>query len=477
MHNRLPIPLHIDPTQPQLHQLVAQLRKAVRSGALEPQWRMPPSRVLAQQLGVGRDTVVQAYADLCTEGCLVARGRKGTYVAAQAPTAVSSADSAAPKLARRLQAPQRPAVAAHHDWRLGQACTLDLPLPVWRAACKEAGRYLPPTGYGDPLGDAGLRAEIANWLQRKRGVVVQPAQIVVTQGAAQAIELLALLLLRAGDVCAVENPGYVRATQAFAARGARVVHMPVDAQGAQVQAVFDGPTPPVVLHITPAHHYPLGMRLASARRHNLLALAQRHRTLVIENEYDHEFAFAGANTAPLLASAPGQVLLVSTFAKAISPALRLGFVVAPQPIAARLGDLIEAENRHASWPVQRSVAWLLGSGELDRHLRRLQRHFEALRSQVREAVSRLGGYGLQIQGDSGGLHVLLHLRSAQASLALETRLRGAGVQLHPLRSFSQAAHDHHGVLLGYGHMSSSDLQQALQILGTCVAHGAGVFSA
>lgn len=468
MDNRLPLSIHIDPGQAHLHQLQTQLRHAVRSGELAACWRMPPSRTLARQLGVGRDTVAQAYANLCTEGYLDAKGRQGTFVAPQAAAQLNKPGNATPGLERRLTPPGGTAAAAAMDWRLGQACTVDLPLPVWRAACKEAGRHLPPTGYGDPLGDLGLRSEIAIWLQRKRGVVVQAEQVVITQGAGQAIELLALLLLRPGDVCAAENPGYSRAAQAFAAQGATVRPMPVDAQGAQVQAVYDGGTPPALLHITPAHHHPLGIRLAGARRAQLLALAQRHHTMVLENEYDHEFVPTGSDSAPLLAAAPGQVILVSTFAKSISPALRLGFVVAPKTIAARLGDLIEAQRRHCSWPVQRSVAWLLGSGELERHLRRLQRHFGLLRAQIRAALRPLERHGLQLHGDTGGLHVLLQMNSPAASSALEARLRSSGVNLQTLGSFALAANPHHGVLLGYGHMCSADLTRALTHVQQCV---------
>lgn len=470
MDPRLPIALHLDPGQAQLHQLLAQLSRAIRSGALPTHWRMPPSRALALQAQVGRDTVVQAYAELCAQGLLQAQGRKGTFVAPMPAHTLGNEPRTAhtPHLARRLATAAPATVAPGLDWRLGQACTVGLPLSVWRAACKEAGRTLPPAGYGDPMGDLGLRHEIATWLGRKRGANVSPAQIVATQGAGQAIELLAQLLLRPGDVCAVENPGYLRAAQAFAAQGAQVLPLPVDAHGAQVQAVFDSGTPPALLHVTPAHHYPLGVPLAAHRRAQLLALAQHHGTMVLENEYDYEFAFANDHSAPLLAQAPEQVILVSTFAKAISPALRLGFVVAPAAIAARLGDLVESQRRHCSWPVQRSVAWLLASGELERHLRRLQRHFAALRALVRTQVQGLQSHGLHMKGDAGGLHVLLQMPTPSASRQLEDALRASGVQLYPLSSFTHAPSPHHGVLLGYGHMRLADLDLALAHLGRCV---------
>jgi GntR family transcriptional regulator/MocR family aminotransferase len=447
-------------------QLAQRLRSAIAAGTVQSGTRLPPSRELALQLGVGRNSVVAAYACGVDEGWLAGRGRLGTFVAESAGLRVrksSSASPGLPALTRRLVSPAPMEVPPYADWRLGQAGTMALPLRVWRSACKEAGRHLLPSGYGDPRGELALRQGIARWLLTSRGIDVSPQQVIVTQGASQAIEQLAALLLRPGDLCAVENPGYARAARIFAAAGASILAVPVDAEGAQADTAFAGPRMPALVHLTPAQHYPLGMRLSGPRRAKLLALARRHGTLVLENEYDHEFIPPGPRHVSLFASAPHQTVLVSTFAKAISPALRLGFVVASESVADRLADAVADERMQVSWPVQRSVAWLLESGELERHLRRVRRRGQRLRDELADPLRRWQErFGLTAQG--GGQHLLLRASSAKRSRSLQRALQQAGIRFDALETYAIGPSPWHGLLLSYGHMSIADLRKAAACL-------------
>jgi GntR family transcriptional regulator/MocR family aminotransferase len=354
-------------------------------------------------------------------------------------------------------------VPPHADWRLGQAGTLALPLRVWRSACKEAGRHLPPSGYGDPRGDPALRQGIARWLMTTRGIDVSLRQVIVTQGASQAIEQLARLLLRPGDLCAVENPGYARAARIFAATGASILAVPVDAEGARVDEAFAGPRAPALFHLTPAQQYPLGMRLSGPRRARLLELARTHGTLLLENGYDHEFIPPGPRHALLFASAPEQTVLVSTFAKALSPALRLGFIVASEAVADRLADAVTDDRTQVSWPVQRSVAWLLESGELARHLRRVRRQAQRLRDELDGRRRRWHErFGLTVQ--AGGQHLLLQASTEKRSRSLQQALQQRGIRLDSLKSCAMAPSSWHGLLLSHGHMGLSDFRKALACL-------------
>ena len=280
--NPLP-PLALDPmaAQPLNAQLAAALRDAIRQGQLAPGQLLPPTREAASQLGIGRNTVVDAYSDLGAEGLLEARGRLGTFVASQVRRA-SGTEAPQPRAVRRLAKPRAVADTVAQDWRLGQSGSPLLPLPVWRAACREAGRHLPPPDYGDPKGHAPLREAIAAWLRRHRGTNHDARQIVVTPGTGAALDLLARVLVRPGDLCAVESPGYARAAAAFKAAGGTVLHVPVDEHGMRVARAF-ADRAPAVLHLTAAHQYPLGVRLSGARRAELAALATRRGSLVIEN--------------------------------------------------------------------------------------------------------------------------------------------------------------------------------------------------
>jgi GntR family transcriptional regulator / MocR family aminotransferase len=487
MATAFPLSATLDPDSsvPIYRQLAQQLRAAMRSGTLAQGLRLPPSRELALLLSVGRNSVVQAYADLLAEGWLDARGRQGTFVSqppghvpadkksAQRATAnppqlqtTPSTTPSTPTLLSRLarSAPTAAPVAAPSlDWRIGQVSAQALPLPVWRAACKEAARHPLPSGYGQAQGALQLRESIALWMHKHRSVSVDPACIVIAPGAGQAIDWLAQMLLQSGDVCAVENPGYPRAARAFIGRGATLRAVQVDGEGMRIDHAFTNPAP-ALLHITPAHQYPLGARLSGPRRQLLIARARQHGSLIIENEYDHEFIHAGLNHAPLLASAPDHVVLVSTFAKAISPSLRLAYVIAPPALADRLAHLVASEQQQVSWPVQISVDWLLRSGELERHLRRVRRHYLALRNHIRQRLQPLEPQ-FCVKGDAGGLHVVITADRPQRMRKMEKRLAEAGVLFDKVAAFAADSAEHQGILLGYGHMDLAQLDIALDHFG------------
>ena len=444
-------------------QLARALEEAIRSGQIAAGTRLPPSRDAAVQLGVGRNTVVDAYAELLAHGLVETRGRHGTFVAAP-PRQAARAHAAPPRLLRRLDtAADRPSAPAQ-DWRLGQSGAQLLPLRAWRTACREAGRKLPPAGYGDPRGDAGFREAITDWLRHERGAHVDPRQVIVTPGTAAGLDLLARVLVRPGDVCVVERPGYPRAAQALAAAGAVLRPVAVDTQGLRVDEAFAA-GPPALLHLTPAHQHPLGGRLSGARRRALAALVLKHGCLVLENEYDHEFVHEGQNHPPLAAALPGHAVLLGTFAKAVSPALRLGFLAAPPGVADALAVAIEAERSHAAWPAQATVQWLLRSGELQRHLRRVRRHHAQQRAQLLALLQKRCP-ALQVSGQQGGLHLVLTLGNARQDRALAAHLRRQQVRFQTVRDFGgedgDAAVD--AILLGYGHMRPQDLQRAVAVL-------------
>jgi GntR family transcriptional regulator / MocR family aminotransferase len=432
------------------------LRQCIVGGQLPAGTRLPTSRALAAQLGMGRNGVVDAYASLTHEGLLLANGRLGTVVASGgvAPARKAHVD-VLPRLRQRLPAaPNRapslaPSTATKLDWRLGQTNTDMFPVQVWRAACKEAGRHVPPLGYGDPQGDAQLRQSLSAWLQAKRSLTVAAQQIVVTAGAGQAMDLLARVLVKPGDLCAVEDPGYPRIVQALGQQSARLLHIPVDTEGARVDDLLEHSEFPSLIHLTAAHQYPMGGRLSAARRTELLRAVRRHGSLIIENEYDHEFVHEGQRFAPLAASAPEHCIVVGTFARAISPALRLGFIAAPADIMQAVTRLIAQEQLQASWPVQISANWLLKSRELDRHLRRVGKRYAAMRAQLKKHLKPLEPQ-IKLRGDAGGMHVVLDCGAMSAGhySTLCQNIQKRGVLFDPIERFTSSVGQQQIILLG-----------------------------
>jgi GntR family transcriptional regulator/MocR family aminotransferase len=458
---------------PTFRRIASRLRERIQSGALPNGTRLPPSRELAAQLGVARNSVVDAYDELIADGLLEGQGRRGTFVRA-GPTrrsATSGGKNTQPVVLRRqaaLPAEEAESRRPAFDWRAGQANARSLPLDVWRAACREAGRTLPPQGYGDPRGDPGLREAIVEWLREHRSVRVDAGQIVVTQGTGHALQVIARALVRGGEWCATEDPGYAGATLSFLRVGALLRHVPVDAEGLVVEHAFPpGEAPPVLLHVTPAHQYPLGGRLSGSRRRALVAAARTHGTLILENEYDSEFNYSGSNYPPLFNSAHENTLLLSTFSKAVSPALRLGFIAGPPAASDAIARLIESERTHVSWPAQKTVESLLRSGELERHLRRVRRHYAGLREVIKDRLAQLEEV-IITSGHEGGLHVGLRGRTPAIDRALQESLRSKGVVVDTVKQFATTQPDTGGFLLAYGHMDMEILSHALQQLERCV---------
>jgi GntR family transcriptional regulator / MocR family aminotransferase len=448
------------------------LRKYIAGGEIAAGTRLPTSRALAAELDMGRNGVVQAYASLTHEGWLITQGSLGTVVASGAAEPARKANvDALPSLRQRLPAAtlNAPSPTPKLDWRLGQTNTDLFPVQVWRAACKEAGRHVPPLGYGDPQGDAQLRQSLSVWLQTKRSLTVAAQQIVVTAGAGQAMDLLARVLVKPGDLCAVENPGYPRVLQALKQQSARLLQISVDAQGACIDELLGQSEFPSLIHLTAAHQYPMGGRLSAKRRTALLQAVRRHGSLIIENEYDHEFVHEGQRFAPLAASAPDHCIVVGTFARAISPALRLGFVAAPADVVKAVAVLISQEQLQASWPVQMSANWLLKSGELERHLRRVGKRYADMRALLKEQLKPLAPQ-IILRGDEGGLHVVLDCSAMPSApySALCQYLHRHGVQFDSIDRFASNANKQQAILIGYAHWSHDELLQSIVLLKEAV---------
>lgn len=463
--------LEADSGIPIFRQIARQLRSRIQNQVLSAGTRLPPSRELARQLGVARNSVIDAYDELTADGLLDAQGRHGTFVAGinNGIGKTGQARPAMPLLSQRLNQPALlPGnTAGWLDWRPGQANTQTLPLEVWRNACRAAGRHLPPQGYGDARGDVGLRRAIVEMLREHRSVHVDAQQIIVTHGTGHALQLLAQALLKPGDICACEDPGFVGANLAFQRSGAALEAIPVDAEGILLEPLAQLQQAPLLLHLTPTHQYPLGGRLAGPRRRELVQLARQRGMLIIENEYDCEFHYAGTNYPPIFNQAPESTILLNTFGKAISPALKLGFMVAPQELADTLSNFIERERVHISWPVQKILETLLISGELDRHLRRVRRHYSAMREQIRGRLTAWPGR-IGVSGDEGGLHVVIRADQAEQDQRLRAALRAHGVLLNQVADFSLLAPDQSGFLFSYGHLDEAALQRALDLLQRCI---------
>ncbi|MGY1696122.1 MULTISPECIES: MocR-like pyridoxine biosynthesis transcription factor PdxR [unclassified Geodermatophilus] len=460
--------------------LVDRVRAAVADGRLAPGAALPPTRVLAGELGTSRGVVVEAWRRLADEGLVVARTGSGTVVAGPAPgfrtaraapvsAAVSEAfpgDGAAPRL------PVRAPEGVDIDLSPGVPDLAAFPRATWlraeRAVLSGAGDA--DLGYGDPRGHPRLRAVLAAWLARTRGLRAGADELVVVAGVAQTLTLLASVLrARSGGAprIAVEDPGSRGARDAMAHWGVDPVPVPVDGDGLVVDALAATDVPTVLL--TPAHQFPTGVVLAPGRRRAVLAWARERGGLVVEDDYDAEHRYDRAPVPALQSAAPGSVLHTGSTSKSLAPGMRLGWLAAPAHLHA---DLVAA--RHAmdlGSPVlpQLVLAELLTSGAHDRHLRRVRARQRARRDAVVAAV-REHLPAARVEGVAAGLHLLLTLpgRPGLDDTELAARARQAGVLVHPL-SWHRVRPGPPGLVLGYAASPPGRLHEAVTRLARVLA--------
>nr|NLI50320.1 PLP-dependent aminotransferase family protein [Propionibacterium sp.] len=470
------LPLHVDraAAEPLPAQLVAQLRGLLASGVLRPGDDLPSTRALAAHLGVARGTVVTAYEQLLAEGWFSgAAGRSTTVnprlheVHPRLPVAGEAADPRAARAATAAPAPTTSAAGRPRpplDLRPGQPTQTGVVGPAWRSAWRRAADA-PVEVPLPPLGWPPLRAAIADHLRRMRAVVRDPAEIVVTAGVREG---LALLLMATGArTVGVEEPGYPSLRRVLTAFGARPVPLPADAQGL-VTASLPAAAPQAVI-VTPSHQYPLGGSLPVDRRLQLLDWAAAHGTLVVEDDYDSELRYTSA-PLPALTSLDhrGGVALLGTFAKTLTPAVAVGFVVVPPALLGAVEAVRGGLGQPVSLVTQRALAHYLDSGALMRHTQRMRHLYRRRRAQVVRALRAVPG--ARVYPMDGGLHAVVeHERDEPEVLAA---LAARGVLVAALSDYWAGGGSRRGLVFGFGGVSDADLAAALTAIAAVLAEGA-----
>ncbi|GAA2585527.1 MULTISPECIES: MocR-like pyridoxine biosynthesis transcription factor PdxR [Streptomyces] len=392
----LGIDLHLEPTGPGLRRgLTDALREAVRSGRLAPGTRLPSSRALAADLGIARNTVADAYADLVAEGWLTARQGSGTRVAAR--TVVPPAGTAPHPRARA-----RPA----YDLRPGSPDLASFPRAEWLKAARRALTAAPHDAldYGDPRGSPELRAALAGYLSRARGVRADPERIVVCAGFADGLKLLGTALLaRGARAAAVESYGLDVHWRLLAASGLHTTPLPFDRLGTDPGELSGADA----VLLTPAHQFPMGVPLHRDRRAAVVDWARRTGGLVLEDDYDGEFRYDRQPVGALQGLDPDRVIYLGTASKSLAPGLRLAWMVLPPGLAE---EVTAAKGGVDTCGVldQLTLAEFLASGAYDRHVRATRLRYRRRRDALVAAVTARAP-GARVTGIAAGLHVLLRL--------------------------------------------------------------------
>jgi len=412
--------------QPLRSQLEGGLREAIRSGRLQGGERLPSSRELARELGTSRGLVQEVYGQLLSEGYLTSQVGSATRVAMGAHSA-----------------PAEPPPRLIADFRPGVPDLASFPRSDWVWATREACGSMAnlDLDYGDPRGSAVLRGVLAGYLRRVRAAAAEPGQMIVCTGFAQGVVLVLRALAHAGVRCvALEDPGYgsvgtSETVRAVGAIGLRVVHVPVDDLGIDVGALDDSGAQAVI--VTPAHQSPTGVVLAARRRHALVEWANRIDGFIVEDDYDSEFRYDREPIGVLQGLAPGRVFTIGTASKALAPAVRLGWTLAPPALAVAVAEEKRLNDRGSSTLDQLVLAALLESGRYDRHLRRMRAVYAARRARL---IAILGRHapGIRLTGLAAGFHAVAHLPATADEQAVVAAARERRVGLFGMGDFRAA---------------------------------------
>ena len=401
-------------------------------------------------------------------------------LAARRPHRVASI-SAYGKRIEVLALPQPPVTdPAHINFLYGAIADDDFPKLAWRRQYNRAlMRRQQHLYYGATAGELQLRAELQAYLLRARGLECTADQILILHGTQQALELCARVLVDPGDHVVMEEPCYLMARRTFESVGANIIATPVDEQG--VVTDYLPKSRCTLAYVTPSHQFPLGSVMSISRRQALLAWAHRHSSWIIEDDYDSEFRYGLRPVVPLQSlDTRSCVIYVGTFSKALSPQLRMGYLVLPPALVTTFRHAKQLADRHAPTLDQMVLAELIRSGTYERHLRRLKRENERRRGALVEAIARCFGSRAHVEGTDSGLHVVVWLRdiprSAEQQTVEKAKAQGVGIwPISPLYAEGQRYRKQRcaGFVLGYASLKEADIHKAIRLLAAVLPEADG----
>ena len=489
-----PVPLIPAGDGPMFQRIARAVVDDIRRGRLVASQRLPGSRALAGELGVHRNTVLAALAELEAQGWIVTHPARGTFVADALPeTPVTRAPPARrPGRSRALgfALPPEPELSPRYggEPRRGELqLSAGVPDPrlfpvdalarAWRRVVRRDGRRL--LTYDVPEGHPALRAALAAMMRAIRGLACTADDVLVVRGSQMAIDLCARGLLAPGDRVAVEALGYRPSWDALRLAGAELVPVPVDAQGIDVGAIARAAARKRLraVYLTSHHQYPTTVTLSPARRLALAALAREHRLVVLEDDYDHEFHYEGRPVPPLAAADDGgHVVYLGTLSKILAPGLRLGFLIAPPPVIARLGVLRAAMDRQGDRPMEAAVAELIEDGELERHVRRTRTAYLARRDALIEHLRARLGSALTFEVPRGGISLWAKVAPDLDVGRWLAACAARGVHISPGSRYTFRGDDPGAIRLVFSALTPAELDRATSVMASSVRSATGARS-
>jgi GntR family transcriptional regulator / MocR family aminotransferase len=464
---------------PLFHQVYRHLRSAIASRTLRRGTKLPPTRELAQQLGISRSVAVSAYEQLLAEGYVSGKVGAGTYVSPDLPEPIEwQRRLSRQQRASRVGVDEQPGVGDFIDvtrqgderpFNLGRTLVDARTIDLWRRLAARTFRVIDRAhlGYSDPRGLPGLRRSICDYLQAARAVRCDPEQIVVTAGTQQAIDIL-VRLLPAREAW-IEDPGYPLTQQVLVAAGVKVCPVPVDPHGINVAAGLKKSPRACAAFVTPSHQFPTGVVLSMARRLDLLAWAREVGAWIVEDDYASEFRYAGRPLASLQGlDEHERVVYIGTLNKALFPGLRLGYAVVPRTLLRRFTATRYLMDRQPSSVCQAMVQRFMEEGHFASHIRRMRLLYRAQRDELVASLRRYLPVELDVDPPDQGMHLVAYLHRGLSDVSIDRRSSEYGVVVRAMSPLYVKAAARSALMLGFSGYSKRTIGPAVaRLLRAC----------
>jgi GntR family transcriptional regulator/MocR family aminotransferase len=479
--------LATDPLVTLYRQIHERIRSTILSGTLAPGTRLPSSRTLAADLRVSRNTVELAFSQLEAEGFLTRRVGAGTYVASAIPESEKVPQkarmAATPPAAKSGRSPlskrggtvvdaasrAEPGSANLRFFVRALPSLESFPIRTWRRLMARHSRLWQGESlfHGSPAGYRPLREALVPYLATARGVKCDWRQIIILTSTQQALDLVARLLLDPGDTVWIEEPGYLGAWAALQSAGAKVIPVPVDADGLTVEAGIALAPAARLVYVTPSHQYPTGVTMSLGRRLALLEWAARAPAWVVEDDYDSEFRYTGRPLAALQAlDVGGRVVYAGTFNKVLFPALRLAYVVVPDGLVDAFAAARTIVDGCSPSFMQAVLTDFIAAGHLSSHIRRMRALYHERRDVLLDAIAGRLADRIEVRASDTGLHATGWLKHGVDDRQVSRLAAVKGLDLPPLSRYYHARRSRPGLLFHYASIPPGDIRRGIDLLAT-----------
>jgi GntR family transcriptional regulator / MocR family aminotransferase len=455
------LPLHI--------QIYEQMKENIVTGQIPEGSKLPSTRKLSITLNVSRNTVENAYQQLCSEGYIASKAGSGFISLKLDSMEVSRPTSESfMKEFEEIVYEEKPNNNYKYNFGYGNLSASDFPLSLWKKISNKCLSSISPenlTSYKASKGELDLRIELMKYLTESRGVSCNPEQVIISSGMEYSLSMLCQLFRGSYDQIALEDPGYRGAKNIIINNGYNVIPISLEKDGINLEELENSSAK--IVYVTPSHQFPTGSVMPIQKRLKLLDWAIRKQGIIIEDDYDSEFRY---NSRPIPSlqgiDSKGCVVYIGTFSKSLSPSLRLNYMVLPKSLLEIYDKIFNRYQVSVPFIQQKIIQQFMHLGHWDRHLRKISLSSKRKHDVLIHTIHELMGDKVIIHGKNAGLHILLEFNNGLSEVELIERAKNYGVIVSPVSVFwmRPEKYSNNMILLGYGEMPEGEIVEGIRTL-------------